>query len=406
MQNRREEIVELENLVSKGQEFLMRTYASFPVVIERGEGCYLYDLEGKEYLDFVSGIAVNTLGYNNEKLKSAIVDQFSKVHHCSNLYLNEPNIKLAEKIVSNTAFDKVFFCNSGTESIEAALKLARKYGNTKYGDERYEIVAMKNSFHGRTIGSVTVTGQTKYQKGFGPLLPGVKNAVYNDIESLKSLVNDNTCAVVMELVQGEGGVNPAELEYVKEVRKICDEKDIALIFDEVQTGVGRVGKLFAYEIYGVAPDILCTAKGLAGGIPMGAMMAKAEFAKIFEPGSHASTFGGNPLASAASLVVLEELIDNNLLGNVEKQGNRLKSKLNELKSKYEVIKDVRGYGLMIGMEVEEDQLKPILEKCTENGLMIIGAGSNVVRFVPPLIVSEAQIDKAVEILEASLSELQ
>lgn len=395
----------MDKLIQKGQDYIMRTYASFPVVLDRGEGVYLWDKEGKEYLDFVSGIAVNLLGYNNEKLKNAVTEQFSKVHHCSNLYLNEPNINLAEKIVKNTAFDKVFFCNSGAESMEAALKLARKYGSMNHGDERYEIITMKDSFHGRTMGSVTVTGQTKYQKGFGPLIPGVKNAIYNDIESVKELVNDKTCAIVMELVQGEGGVHPSKPEFVEEVRKICTDNDIALIFDEVQTGVGRTGKLFAYEIYGVEPDILCTAKGIAGGIPMGAMMAKSKFADAFEPGNHASTFGGNPLASAASLVVFEELIDNGLLENVEKQGAYLREKLLEIKDKFDVVKDVRGYGLMQGMEVEDESLKPILDKCTENGLLIISAGKNVVRFIPPLIIQKEEIDKAVEILEKSLEEL-
>lgn len=395
----------MQDLVAKGQQYIMRTYASFPVVIEKGKGSLLYDAEGKEYLDFVSGIAVNALGYDNEKLKNAVYDQFSKVHHISNLYLNEPNIKLAEKFVKNTVFDKVFFCNSGTESVEAALKLARKYGSTNHGKDRYEIVAMNHSFHGRTIGSVTVTGQPKYHEGFGPLLPGVKNADYNDIESLKAQINENTCAVIMEVVQGEGGVYPAKREYIEEVRKICTDNDIALIFDEVQTGVGRTGELFAYEIHGVEPDILCTAKGIAGGIPMGAMMAKEKFAEAFEPGNHASTFGGNPIASAAALVVLEELVDNNLLENVKKQGELLKNKLNEMKDKYSVVKDVRGYGLMLGMEVEQEKLKDILNKCTENGLLIISAGTNVVRFVPPLIIKEEEVLKAVEILDKSLEEI-
>ena len=395
----------MQDLVNKAQENIMKTYASFPIVIERGQGSVLYDFEGKEYLDFVSGIAVNTLGYNNEKLKNAIMNQFSKVHHISNLYLNEPNIKLAEKLVKNTAFDKVFFCNSGAESVEAALKLARKYGSINHGEDRYEIIAMKESFHGRTIGSITVTGQPKYHEGFGPLLPGVKSAKYNDIDSLKSLINEKTCAIVMELVQGESGVKPAEQKYVEEVRKICNENDIALIFDEVQTGIGRTGELFAYNLYGVEPDILCSAKGIAGGIPMGAMMAKDKFAKAFEPGTHASTFGGNPLASAASFVVLEELIDGDLLDNVKKQGVLLKSKLNELKEKYSFVNDVRGYGLMVGMEVEEDKLKPILSKCMEKGLLIASAGINVVRFVPPLIVGEEEVLKAVEIVDASLKEI-
>lgn len=395
----------MDSLINKGKKYLMNTYASFPVVLEKGEGVYLYDIEGNKYLDFVSGIAVNTLGYNNEKLKSQVIDQFSKIHHCSNLYLNEPNILLAEKIIENTKFDKVFFCNSGAESMEAALKLARKYGNMNHGEERFEIITMKDSFHGRTMGSVTVTGQTKYQKGFGPLIPGVKNAEYNNIDSVKELITDSTCAIVMELVQGEGGVYPAKKEFVEEIRNVCTQKDIALIFDEVQTGIGRTGKLFAYEIYGIEPDILCTAKGIAGGIPMGAMMAKQKFAEAFQPGNHASTFGGNPLASASALVVLEELIDENLIENVEKQGNYLREKLMKTKSKFDCIKEVRGYGLMQGMEVEEEKLKPILNKCTENGLLIISAGRNVIRFIPPLIIEKEDIDKAIDILEKSIEEI-
>ncbi|MDO5707388.1 MAG: aspartate aminotransferase family protein [Andreesenia angusta] len=396
----------MKDLVQDGKEYIMRTYASFPIVMDRGEGMYLWDKEGNKYLDFVSGIAVNLLGYDNEKLKNAVNEQFSKIHHCSNLYLNEPNIKLAEKIVKNTSFDKVFFCNSGAESMEAALKLARKYANKNYGEEKIEIITMKDSFHGRTIGSVTVTGQTKYQEGFGPLLPGVKNAIYNDIDSVKELVNDKTCAIVMELVQGEGGINPGKPEFVEEIRKICDENNIVLIFDEVQTGIGRTGDLFLYQRYEIEPDILCTAKGLAGGIPMGAMMAKSEIAKAFEPGNHASTFGGNPLASVAALVVLEELIDNNLLDNVKKQGDILNKRLNEIKDKFDIVKDVRGFGLMQGIEVEQDKLKPILEKAAEKGLLIISAGTNVIRFIPPLIVNEEEINKAMEILEESLKEIE
>lgn len=394
----------MNSIIEKGKDVIMNTYASFPIVLDRGEGCYLYDTDGKEYLDFVAGIAVNTLGYNNRKLEENIVAQFRKMHHCSNLYWTEPTIALAEKLTANSAFDKVFFCNSGTEAIEAGLKLARKYGNLNHGEERYEIITMENSFHGRTFGSVSATGQTKYQKGFGPLLPGVTHVKYNDIEDLKKSVTEKTCAIVVEAVQGEGGVCPAEQEFLKNIRSICDEKDIVLIFDEVQTGIGRTGKLFAYELYDVEPDIICMAKGLAGGIPMGAMMAKDRVASAFEPGNHASTFGGNPLACSAALTVLDELLENDLLENVKVQGKRLRAGLESLREKYSVVEDIRGFGLMLGMAVDAEKVKPIVSACIEKGLLLVGAGANVIRFVPPLIVGEVEIDKAIEILDAAIAE--
>ncbi|OHW62535.1 acetylornithine aminotransferase [Andreesenia angusta] len=394
----------MKEIIESGKNVIMNTYASFPIVLDRGEGCYVYDTDGKEYLDFVAGIAVNTLGYNNKKLEENIVAQFRKLHHCSNLYWTEPTIALAEKLTQNSAFDKVFFCNSGTEAIEAGLKLSRKYGNMKHGEERYEIITMENSFHGRTFGSVTATGQTKYQKGFGPLLPGVSHVKYNSIEDLKRAVTDKTCAIVVEAIQGEGGVCPAEQEFLENIRDICDEKDIVLVFDEVQTGIGRTGKLFAYEMYGVEPDIICMAKGLAGGIPMGAMMAKDRIASAFEPGNHASTFGGNPLACSAALTVLDELLENGLMENVKVLGERLKKGLEALKEKYSVVEDVRGMGLMQGIAVKPELVKGIVASAIENGLLLVGAGANVIRFVPPLVVGEAEIDKALEIMEKAIAE--
>lgn len=394
----------MKEIIESGKNVIMNTYASFPIVLDRGEGCYVYDTDGKEYLDFVAGIAVNTLGYNNKKLEENIVAQFRKLHHCSNLYWTEPTIALAEKLTQNSAFDKVFFCNSGTEAIEAGLKLSRKYGNMKHGEERYEIITMENSFHGRTFGSVTATGQTKYQKGFGPLLPGVSHVKYNSIEDLKKAVTDKTCAIVVEAIQGEGGVCPAEQEFLENIRDICDEKDIVLVFDEVQTGIGRTGKLFAYEMYGVEPDIICMAKGLAGGIPMGAMMAKDRIASAFEPGNHASTFGGNPLACSAALTVLDELLENGLMENVKVLGERLKKGLEALKEKYSVVEDVRGMGLMQGIAVKPELVKGIVASAIENGLLLVGAGANVIRFVPPLVVGEAEIDKALEIMEKAIAE--
>ncbi|KNF09381.1 acetylornithine aminotransferase ArgD [Gottschalkia purinilytica] len=389
--------------IDTGKKFIMNTYSSFPIVLEKGEGCYVYDKEGKRYLDFVSGIAVNSLGYSNEDFVNALNEQLKKIHHCSNLYWSEPTITLAKLLVENSAFDKVFFCNSGTESVEAGLKLSRKYGNLKRGEECYEIITMKNSFHGRTFGSITATGQEKYQNGFGPLLPGVKYAPYNDFETLKSMVNKNTCAIVVEAIQGEGGICPAEKEYLKNIRKLCDELDIVLIFDEVQSGIGRTGKLFAYEIYNIEPDIICLAKGLGGGFPIGAMMAVEKIANVFEPGNHASTFGGNPLACTAGITVLNKLLNEGVLQNVEKQGEYLKKKLLSLKEKVSFIKDVRGYGLMQGIEIEETSPSDIINKCIEKGLLLVGAGANVIRFVPPLTIKEKEIDEAVEILGEVLS---
>ena len=298
------------NTFEKGEKYVMHTYSRFPLAFTHGDGMYVYDEDGKKYLDFVAGIAVNSLGHNYKPLVDAIADQAAKMIHISNLYYTKPQTELAEKLVNAGSLDKVFYCNSGAESIEAALKLARKYGS-KTG--RQEIITMEHSFHGRTFGAVTATGQPHYHEGFGDMLPHIKYAVYNDIESLKNTITDRTVAVLFEPVQGEGGIYPAEQKYIEEVRKICTQKDILLIFDEVQCGVGRLGTLFAYQHFGVEPDIMCTAKGIAGGIPCGVMMAKARVAESFKPGDHASTFGGNPLATAAGNVVVDTLLNGGIL---------------------------------------------------------------------------------------------
>lgn len=391
--------------LEENKKYIMNTYASFPIALERGKGVYVWDVEGKKYLDFVAGIAVNALGYNDSEYVENITEQLKKIHHCSNLYQNKPSIDLAKLLVENSDFDKVFFCNSGAESMEAALKISRKYGNTKKGEDAFEIITMKESFHGRTLGAITATGQDKYQKGFGPLLPGMKYAIYNDFESLESMVTDNTCAIVLEVIQGEGGINEGKQEYLKQVRELCDQRDIVLVFDEVQTGIGRTGKLFGYQVYGVKPDVITLAKGLGGGIPVGAMMAVARVADVFEPGNHASTFGANPIAMTAGITVLNRLLNGGLLENVEKQGKHLRKRLEELKSKHSVIKDIRGVGLIQGIELSINGSE-LVGKCIDKGLLLVGAGANVVRFVPPLIVSESEIDEAIEILDESLSELK
>lgn len=382
-----------------GEKYVMKTYSRFPLTFEKGEGMYVYDENGKEYLDFVAGIAVNSLGHNHPKLVKAIAEQASKLIHISNLYYTKPQCTLAEKLVENGDLDKVFFCNSGAESIEAALKLARKYGS-KTG--RQEIITMHQSFHGRTFGAVTATGQEHYHEGFGAMLPYIKYATFNDIESVKEAVSENTVAILMEPVQGEGGIIPANKEFLEQVRALCDEKDMLLMFDEVQCGVGRLGTLFAYQTFGVVPDVMATAKGIAGGVPCGIMMAKEKVAESFVPGDHASTFGGNPLATAAGNVVVDELLGG-LLDNAKKQGEYLREKLEEIAKKHSsLVKDVRGIGLMQGIELTEGA-GHYVSKAIDMGLLLVGAGKNVIRFVPSLIVSREDIDKAMEILDKALS---
>ncbi|OLS02516.1 aspartate aminotransferase family protein [Tissierella creatinophila] len=388
-------------VLEKGSKYIMNTYNSFPIVLKKGKGVYVWDEDGKKYMDFVAGIAVNVLGYGDEKYIEAIKDQLEKIHHCSNLYITEPVVSLAETLVENSSFDKVFFCNSGTEAMEAAIKLSRKYAYKNKGEGASEIISMKNSFHGRTLGALTTTGQEKYQKGFGPLIPGIKYAIYNDFASIEELVNENTCGIILEVVQGEGGVNPAKKEYLEKVRKLCTEKDIVLIFDEVQTGVGRTGKLFAHEIYGISPDVMALAKGLGGGVPIGAMMAKEKFALAFSPGDHASTFGGNPMATTAAGHIVDRLLNDGVLKNAEESGKYLRKKLEELKDKYGFIKDVRGLGLMQGIEVDINT-GDIIKNAMANGLLLVGAGASVIRFVPPLIVTKEEIDEMIEILEKAL----
>lgn len=389
------------NTFQDGQKYVMNTYNRFPITLEKGEGMYVYDENGKKYLDFVAGIAVNSLGHGDKELAEAISKQAMQMLHVSNLYWTKPQVSLAKKLVEEGCFDKAFFCNSGAEAIEGALKISRKYGN-KTG--RSEIITMLHSFHGRTFGAVTATGQPHYQEGLGELLPNVKYAEYNNIESLKNTISDKTCAVVLEPVQGEGGIIPATKEYLEEVRKICDEKDIVLVFDEIQCGVGRLGTFYAYQTFGVEPDVLCMAKGIAGGVPCGVLMAKQKIADSFKPGDHASTFGGNPLATAAGNVVFDKL-KGGILDNVKAQGEYLTSCLKELQKDFSVIKEVRGIGLMQGIELEVD-VAPVVKECIENGLLLVNAGKRVIRFVPSLIVSKENIDDAMKIVRNALSNIK
>jgi acetylornithine/N-succinyldiaminopimelate aminotransferase len=386
-----------ESLVDTGSKYLMNTYKYYPIVIDKGEGCYLWDTDGKKYLDFVAGIAVNSLGYANQDYIAHLTEQLKKFCHCSNLYYNAPQIELAKTLVTHSCFDKVFFCNSGAEAVESSLKLARKYGKKAHNDECFEIISMKNSFHGRTMGAISATGQRKYQKGLEPLLQGIKFAEFNNIDSVKELISNKTCAIIVEPIQGEGGILPADNDFLQELRKICTQNDIVLIYDEVQCGIGRTGYLFAYEIFGIQPDVIALAKGLGGGFPIGAMMAVSKIAEAFEPGDHASTFGGNPMACTAGLCVLDNLINKNLLQNVKIQGEYLRKKLEEMKSHFDIIKDIRGIGLMQGIELDFP-VSDIIKKCMNKGLLLIGAGANVIRFVPSLIVGKKEIDEAFKIL--------
>lgn len=388
------------NTFEQGEKVVMHTYNRFPIALEKGDGMYVYDENGKKYLDFVAGIAVNSLGHNHKKLVETIAKQAQTLIHCSNLYWTKPQVSLATKLVENSDFDKIFFCNSGAESIEAGLKIARRYGSAT---GRSEVITMKNSFHGRTFGAVTATGQPHYQENFGELLPGIKYAEYNNFDSLLETVSDKTCAVLLEPVQGEGGIHPADVEYLKKVRKLCDDRDMVLLFDEVQCGVGRLGTLFAYQTFGVVPDAVCTAKGIAGGVPMGLMAAKQKLADCFKAGDHASTFGGNPLASAAGNVVVDELLGG-LLDNVKTNGAYLTEKLNELKDKYDVITDVRGIGFMQGIELSIP-VADVVRQTIENGLLLVNAGKNVIRFVPSLIATKEDIDEAMKILDGVLASL-
>ena len=392
-------------MITYEKKYLMDTYNRYPIMLVKGEGTRVWDSEGNAYLDFVAGIAVNSLGHCHPALVEAIKKQAETLIHCSNLYWNEKQIELAKMISENSFGGKVFFANSGAEANEGAIKLARKYASLKYGGKRYKIITAKNSFHGRTFGALTATGQEKYHKGFGPLLAGFKYVPLNDIEALYEAVDDEVCAIMLEVIQGEGGIHEATPEYVKAVRKICDENDLLFILDEVQTGIGRTGKLFGYEHYGVVPDIMTLAKGLGGGFPIGAIVAKEDKA-VFEPGDHASTFGGNPLACAAGITVLNEVTKDGFLESVDKKGKYFREGLETLQKKHKVMKEIRGKGLMVGCEVDLEDASEIVLKALEKGLLINSVSHNVLRFVPPLIVTEEEIDEALQILDDVLSEIR
>jgi acetylornithine aminotransferase len=392
---------------------VMNTYGRFPIAIERGEGCRLWDTTGKEYLDFVAGIATCTLGHAHPALVAAVTEQIQKLHHVSNFYYIPEQGKLAQWLVDHSCADKVFFCNSGAEANEAAIKLVRKYAHTVLDFlEQPVILTAKASFHGRTLATITATGQPKYQQGFEPLVDGFAYVPYNDITAIENAIADidegnrRVAAIMLEPLQGEGGVRPGDLEYFLRVRKICDENNILLVFDEVQVGVGRTGKLWGYQHLGVEPDIFTSAKGLAGGIPIGAMLCK-DFCAVFAPGNHASTFGGNPFASAAALSVLETIEKENILHNVDARGEQLRVRLRAIANQYpDLFSEVRGWGLINGMELQAStNLTSIdlVKAAMTEGLLLAPAGEKVLRFVPPLIVSEAEVEEAVAKLEKAIN---
>ena len=386
-----------EELKESAEQYLMGTYARQPISIVRGRGTKVYDLEGREYVDFVGGIAVNLLGHGHPDLVLAVQKQAAQLIHTSNLYYTEPQVRLAQMLVDHSFADQVFFCNSGAEANEAAIKLARRYSHDKYGAGRFEIITMKQSFHGRTMATLTATGQEKVQKGYEPLLPGFSYVPFNHLAELQQAVTDKTAAIMLEPIQGEGGVHVASREYLKAVRELCTQRDILLIFDEVQTGMGRTGTLFAYEQMNVQPDIMTLAKGLGGGVPIGACLATAPVAKTFGPGSHASTFGGNPLACAAALAVFRVLLDGRVLDQARRMGEYLSKGLSECKDRHHLVRDVRGLGLLQGMEVEMDA-KTVVGDCLKRGFLVNAAGEHVLRFIPPLIITQPEVDRLLEVL--------
>ena len=390
--------------IEKSDRYIMRTYGRYPIVPVRGEGCRLWDADGKEYLDFLGGVAVNNLGHCHPKVVAALQKQAAVLIHCSNYYQIPQQIELAELLCNNSFADKAFFCNSGAEANEAAIKLARKYSRDTYGPERYEIITAADSFHGRTMATVSATGQEKVQRFFDPLLHGFKHVPFDDVDALEGAVTPATCAVMLEPIQGEGGVNVPSPGYFQEVRRICDKHDLILIFDEVQVGMGRTGKMFAYEHFDIAPDIMTLAKALAGGAPIGTMLATDRYAAAFVPGTHGSTFGGNPLVCAAAIATVRTILEDGILNRCEELGEYLEGELESLQHKYPFVKEVRGIGLMIGMALDIPA-GDIVRKGHERGVLLNVTHDTVLRFVPPLTVTKQEINQMIAILDGIFAEV-
>ena len=389
------------NIINRADKVIAKTYNRFPIVITRGKGCTVWDIEGHAYTDFVAGIAVCNLGHAHPEVSKALSDQANILFHVSNLYYTVPQVELASWLVDNSFADRIFFCNSGAEANEAAIKLAKKYFNDKGDLQRNRIIAMEKSFHGRTMATLSATGQDMIKQGFNPLLEGFDFVPFNDIDALKNKIKPFTCAVLMEPIQGEGGVRCPDAEYLKDVRRLCDETGALLIFDEIQTGMGRTGKLFAYEHFGIEPDIMTLAKALANGLPIGAMLAREHIAAAFGPGSHASTFGGTPVIAAASLEVVRTLVRERVIDHCLQIGAYFKERLLWLKDRHDSITDVRGIGLLLGIKLKTDG-GPVVKKCMEKGFLINCIQGNILRFIPPLIIKKDEIDPLVTCLDEIL----
>ena len=393
-----------QSWIERGLTHVAKTYGRYPLVAAAGEGCWLTDIDGKKYLDFLAGVAVNNLGHCHPKVVAALQDQAGKLLHCSNYFHIPQQIELAEILCTHSFGDRVFFCNSGAEANEAALKLVRKYSADKYGDNRSEIITAQGSFHGRTIATISATGQEKIRSGFSPLVPGFKYVPFGDIQAIEAAITPQTCAIMLEPIQGEGGINLPPEDYLQGVRELCNERELLLIFDEIQVGLGRTGYLFAYQHDNVEPDVMTLAKALAAGPPIGAMVAREEYAAALSPGTHGSTFGGNPLIAAAGVAAMKVLLEDDILDNCITMGIYLRSKLEQLREKYPFISNVRGRGLMVGMELSIDG-GDIVKTALDQGLLINCTVGKVLRFVPPLIVTQVEIDQMIGILDKIFSEL-
>ncbi|MCI7791741.1 MAG: aspartate aminotransferase family protein [Lachnospiraceae bacterium] len=392
----------MKEYIEEAEQDLLHTYNRYQIVWDKGDGVHLYDIEGKEYLDFVSGIGVFALGYNNKAYNDALKAQIDKITHTSNYYYNIPAIDAARKLKAVSGMDRIFYTNSGAEAVEGAIKAARKYAFLRDGNTDHEIIALNHSFHGRTMGALSVTGNAHYREAFEPLLPGIKYADMNDFESIRAQVTDKTCAIIMETVQGEGGIYPATKEFLQQVRTLCDEKDILLILDEIQCGMGRTGTMFAWQRYGIKPDIMTSAKAIGCGVPVGAFMLTEKVAQnSLTSGDHGTTYGGNPLACAAISKVLDLFEEQKILDNVNEVGAYLSAKLDELVEKYDYIKEHRGVGLLHGLECN-GPVGDIIIKALDKGLLLINAGTNVIRFIPPLVITRENVDEMIAILEECL----
>ncbi len=383
------------------ERYLTRNYGKRELILVRGQGCYVWDYEGRQYLDFLSGMSVNNLGHCPPAVVEALTEQIRTLMHCSNFYLIAPQIELAAKLCELSFADRCFFCNSGAEANEAAIKLARLWAKQKYGPQRYEIITMRNSFHGRTLATITATGQEKVQRGFEPLVPGFVYADFNDLASVEEALTEHTCAIMVEPVQGEGGVRPATREFLEGLRRLCNERGLLLIFDEVQCGMGRCGRLFAHQVYGVDPDIMTLAKALGNGYPIGAMLAREEIGVMLGPRTHGSTFGGNPPACAAALAVVREMVIKNWPAHAERMGNFFRQQLEQRIGALDNLREIRGMGLMVGIELTHDGAQ-VVKACLERGLIINCTMGNVLRLLPPLIVGETECIQAAEIISEVL----